>query len=54
MNLVEEHQLRVEPASALVGELVPPGDKSISHRAAIFNAFADGEAIIENFLSGDD
>ena len=31
-----------------------PGDKSISHRAAIFNALADGEADVHNFLAGDD
>jgi 3-phosphoshikimate 1-carboxyvinyltransferase len=31
-----------------------PGDKSISHRAAILNALADGEAVVHNFLAGDD
>ena len=44
----------VRPAKKLRGTLAVPGDKSISHRAAIFNAIADGEAIIENFLTGDD
>lgn len=34
---------------AVRGTITPPGDKSISHRAAIFNAIADGEALIENF-----
>jgi len=29
--------------------VVPPGDKSISHRAAILNAIAGGEARVENF-----
>ncbi len=38
----------------LRGEIVPPGDKSLSHRAAIFNAIADGAARIERFLPGDD
>ncbi|HXK34024.1 MAG TPA: 3-phosphoshikimate 1-carboxyvinyltransferase, partial [Dehalococcoidia bacterium] len=45
---------RVAPAKRLRGEIAVPGDKSISHRAAIFNAIADGEAIVHNFLSGDD
>jgi 3-phosphoshikimate 1-carboxyvinyltransferase len=31
-----------------------PGDKSISHRAAMFNAIAEGEAVVENFLRGAD
>ena len=36
------------------GSVRPPGDKSISHRAAIFNAIAQGEAVVENFLKGAD
>ena len=44
----------VRPAKRLRGTIAVPGDKSISHRAAIFNALADGEAVIENFLTGDD
>ena len=36
------------------GTVSPPGDKSISHRAALFNAIAEGEAVIENFLRGAD
>ena len=39
---------------ALRGTVRPPGDKSIAHRAAIFNAIAAGEAIIENFQGGAD
>jgi 3-phosphoshikimate 1-carboxyvinyltransferase len=31
-----------------------PGDKSISHRAALFNALGDGEATITNFSPGAD
>ena len=44
----------VRPAKRLRGTIAVPGDKSISHRGAIFNALADGEAIVENFLTGDD
>lgn len=32
----------------------PPGDKSVSHRAAILNAIAHGAAAIENFATGAD
>jgi 3-phosphoshikimate 1-carboxyvinyltransferase len=44
----------VRPAKRLRGTIAVPGDKSISHRAAIFNAIADGDARIDNFLPGDD
>lgn len=33
----------------IYGELVLPGDKSISHRAALFAALRDGESEFENF-----
>lgn len=36
------------------GELILSGDKSISHRAAIFSAMAKGKSIIENISSGED
>ena len=46
--------MKVEPARALVGHVVVPGDKSISHRAALVAAIADGETQIEGFgRSGD-
>ncbi|MBI2303983.1 MAG: 3-phosphoshikimate 1-carboxyvinyltransferase [Chloroflexi bacterium] len=38
----------------LVGEITPPGDKSLSHRAVIFNAIAQGRARVTNFLPGAD
>jgi 3-phosphoshikimate 1-carboxyvinyltransferase len=37
-------------ASALRGELTPPGDKSISHRALIFSALASGKSQIRGLL----
>ena len=37
----------------LRGSITPPGDKSISHRAAMLNAIADGSALITNFAPGD-
>ncbi|MFQ5875484.1 MAG: 3-phosphoshikimate 1-carboxyvinyltransferase, partial [Dehalococcoidia bacterium] len=45
---------RVRPAPALAGEVEPPGDKSISHRAVIFNSIANGPAQVLNFLPGAD
>ena len=44
----------IEPARRLRGTVQPPGDKSISHRAAMLNALADGEAVVHNFLTADD
>ena len=41
--------MKVNPAKYLRGEIILPGDKSISHRAAIFCALADGETQIHNF-----
>lgn len=38
----------------LVGELTPPGDKSISHRAVILAALADGATEVHGFLPGED
>jgi 3-phosphoshikimate 1-carboxyvinyltransferase len=44
----------VQSARRLEGTIVVPGDKSISHRAAIFNALAKGDARVYNFSSGQD
>ena len=44
----------VRSPSRLRGTVVVPGDKSISHRAAILNAIALGPARVENFLVGED
>ena len=34
--------MKVAPARALVGHVVVPGDKSVSHRAVLLGAIADG------------
>jgi len=39
---------------ALSGSVKVPGDKSISHRAVMFGALAQGTTTIEGFLMGDD
>jgi len=44
----------IKPCSRLEGELILPGDKSISHRAVILNSLASGEAEIVNFAPGKD
>jgi 3-phosphoshikimate 1-carboxyvinyltransferase len=41
-------------ASPLRGELTPPGDKSISHRALIFACLADGQSRITGLLDSED
>ncbi|MEQ1921494.1 MAG: hypothetical protein ABL952_03195, partial [Pyrinomonadaceae bacterium] len=38
--------MKVTPAASLQGTIELPGDKSISHRAAIIAAIADGETEI--------
>jgi 3-phosphoshikimate 1-carboxyvinyltransferase len=46
--------MRVEPAAAIVGHLVVPGDKSISHRAVLIGALGEGETRVRGFgRSGD-
>lgn len=44
----------ITKAKGLKGELRIPGDKSVSHRAVMCNAIASGDAVIRNFLSGED
>ncbi|MBM3956854.1 MAG: 3-phosphoshikimate 1-carboxyvinyltransferase [Gemmatimonadetes bacterium] len=44
----------VSTPRTLRGSITPPGDKSISHRAAIFSSIADGTARITNFSPGGD
>ncbi len=41
-------------ARRLRGTITVPGDKSISHRAVLFNAVAEGNAEITGFLAGAD
>ena len=44
----------VKPVSNVKGEIQVPGDKSISHRAALFGGMAHGETHVSNFLLGQD
>ena len=45
---------RIAAPTALRGELRVPGDKSISHRAALFNAVASGPSRLEGYSPGED
>ena len=53
MNLNEDYVV-ISPASRVRGELRLPGDKSISHRAAMIAALGDGESRLESFSSAQD
>lgn len=46
--------IKIQPRSRLRGIVSLPGDKSISHRAAILSAMAEGRTTIKNFLFSDD
>jgi 3-phosphoshikimate 1-carboxyvinyltransferase len=45
---------RFDPAGALRGTVVPPSDKSISHRAALFAAMADEPVRVHGYLRAAD
>lgn len=47
-------QLVARPGAVLAGEARVPGDKSISHRALILGAMAEGATTIRNLNGGDD
>lgn len=46
--------LTVRPSRGLTGDITPPGDKSISHRAVMLAALAEGATEIRGFLTGED
>jgi 3-phosphoshikimate 1-carboxyvinyltransferase len=45
---------RFDPVGPLRGELCPPPDKSVSHRAALIAAMGEGETTIEGYLDSGD
>jgi 3-phosphoshikimate 1-carboxyvinyltransferase len=47
-------QFVVQPAAGVAGEVTVPGDKSISHRAVMFGALAEGRTHVTGFLEGED
>ncbi len=48
------NQLSFQGPGEFRGTYVPPGDKSISHRAILFGALAEGESAYENILEAED
>jgi 3-phosphoshikimate 1-carboxyvinyltransferase len=42
------------PAASLHGDVVVPGDKSVSHRSMMLSAIAEGTSHIRGFLEGED
>ncbi len=48
------NRISINKSSPLKGDILVPGDKSISHRAAIFASIAEGESKIKNFLRAED
>lgn len=46
--------MKIMPAGRIHGRVTVPGDKSISHRAAIIAALAPGRSRLENFSSSQD
>lgn len=51
---VQQLSKTIRPAKKLKGELVPPGDKSISHRMAMLGAIASGTSEVVGFLRSED
>ncbi len=54
MSRAPASTLTVRQARGLGGEISVPGDKSLSHRAVLFSALADGTTVITGFLPGED
>lgn len=48
------NRIKLYKAKSLTGELIPPPDKSITHRAIMFSSLADGVSIIRNPLMAED
>lgn len=45
---------QIKPGGVITGRITVPGDKSISHRALMLGAIAEGESTIKGFLQGED
>jgi 3-phosphoshikimate 1-carboxyvinyltransferase len=52
MNL--KQTFKVQPQGSLQGSIRVPGDKSISHRAIMMGAIAEGTTQVKGFLEGED
>jgi 3-phosphoshikimate 1-carboxyvinyltransferase len=54
MSRAPASTVTVRQARDISGEINVPGDKSLSHRAVLFSALADGTTVISGFLPGED
>ena len=54
MSAAAPRSWRVAPGGAVTGTFTVPGDKSVSHRALMLGALAQGETRISGFLAGED
>ena len=48
------NRINIESKGLLRGEITPPPDKSISHRAVIISSLSEGKSSIRNFLRAED
>ena len=46
--------ITIQPATSVRGEIIVPGDKSISHRSIMLGAIANGITTVRGFLRGED
>ncbi len=46
--------MTIQPSKGLRGRITVPGDKSISHRAVMLGALAEGTTVVDGFLMGAD
>lgn len=53
-NQNKQTKIEIKPMKSMNKTIQIPGDKSISHRAVMFNSIAKGSAKITGFLMGDD
>ncbi len=54
MSSYNHSSFQVKPGGIISGCITVPGDKSISHRALMLSAIAEGETTIKGFLQGED
>ncbi|MAS81543.1 MAG: 3-phosphoshikimate 1-carboxyvinyltransferase [Legionellales bacterium] len=54
MNSNISSSFQIKPGGVISGRIIVPGDKSISHRALMLGAIAEGNTTITGFLQGED
>ncbi len=53
-HIASTKRFAVDPGTSLNGEMIVPGDKSMSHRSIMFGAIATGVTEVTGFLEGED